>query len=69
MADEDPTTQELQRDQLERLREERRHAERATAAAEAEQHERRADKAGYLHDKLEERAAAERHAARAEERP
>ena len=69
MADEDPTTQELRRDQLERLLEERRHAERAPVPAEAEQHERRAERARYLHDKLEQRAGAERDAAHPEESP
>jgi hypothetical protein len=59
MADEDPTTQELRLDQLEREREERRSAGRALAPEEAEQHSRRADKAGYLREKLEERARAE----------
>lgn len=60
MGDEDPTTQELRLDQLEREREERHSAGRALAPEEAEQHRRRADKAGYLRQKLEERARAER---------
>ena len=67
MRDEDPTTQELRLDQLERVREERDHAERAPAPSDAAQHARRADKAEYLHDKLEERAAAERRAVDPEE--
>jgi len=50
----EPTTQELKRTQLERERAERRRAKTAL------QHERRADKARYLADKLEERAQSER---------
>ena len=58
--DEDPTTQELRLAQLQREAKER---ERAQAPEEEpEQHDRRADKAAYLREKLEERAAAEREA-------
>jgi hypothetical protein len=57
---EDPTTKELRREQLERERAERERAERAVDEEETEQHERRADKAGYLREKLEERARSER---------
>lgn len=66
MADEDPTTQELRLSQLRRETAERREAQEAGAAGvepEAEQHERRAEKADYLRRKLEERAAAEKRAA------
>ena len=57
---EDPTTQELRLAQLQREAKER---ERARAPEEEpEQHDRRADKAAYLREKLEERAAAERDA-------
>jgi hypothetical protein len=65
MTDEDPTTEELRLDQLKRGQSERREAEeagRAGAEPEAEQHERRAEKADYLRRKLEERAEAERRA-------
>jgi hypothetical protein len=55
----DPKTEELQVDQLRREGEERLSAEDAGEPAEESQHERRADKAAYLRDKLAERAAAE----------
>jgi hypothetical protein len=58
-VEEDPTTQELRLDQLRREQEEREEAE-ASTEAEAEQHGRRAEKAEYLKEKLEERAEAER---------
>jgi hypothetical protein len=67
MADEDPITQELRLDQLEREREERRSATRALAPDAAEQHARRAEKAGYLRAKLEQRARAERRFERPED--
>jgi hypothetical protein len=56
----DPTTEELRLDQLERERALREQAERAPADDEAGQLDARADKARYLRDKLDERAAAER---------
>lgn len=65
---EDPTTQELRLDQLNREKDEREQAERATDPDDTGQHEARAAKAGYLREKLEERAEAERRAA-AEDTP
>lgn len=62
-AEEDPTTQELRLDQLKREAAERDRAGEAPDPDEAEQHERRADKAGYLREKLEQRAESEREAA------
>ena len=62
---EDPTTEELRLSQLKREQAERRdarEAEQAGVESEAEQHERRAEKADYLRRKLEERAEAERRA-------
>jgi hypothetical protein len=59
-VEEDPTTQELRLDQLRREEEEREEADDAGTEAEAEQHGRRAEKAEYLREKLEERAEAER---------
>jgi hypothetical protein len=56
----EPTTQELKRTQLERERAERRRAKTVAGEDKALQHERRADKARYLADKLEERAQSER---------
>ena len=67
MTAEDPTTQELRIEQLQREAAERERAGGSTDADEAEQHERRAEKAGYLREKLEERAEAEREAARSDE--
>lgn len=61
MTDE-PNTEELKLTQLEREQAERRRAESAPDEDEAVQHERRADKARYLADKLEERAESERKA-------
>jgi hypothetical protein len=56
----EPSTEELKRTQLERERAERRRAETVPDEDEATQHERRADKARYLAQKLEERAESER---------
>jgi hypothetical protein len=60
---EDPTTQELRIDQLKREEAEREAAERGATPDDTGQHEARAAKAGYLREKLEERAEAERRAA------
>ncbi|GAC1324435.1 MAG: hypothetical protein NVSMB25_21960 [Thermoleophilaceae bacterium] len=60
MEDDDPTTEELQRAQLERELAERQRASEGQSEDDTEQHERRADKASYLREKLEQRAAAER---------
>jgi hypothetical protein len=60
---EDPTTQELRLEQLGREKDERERAEQATDPDDTGQHEARAAKAGYLREKLEERAEAERRAA------
>ena len=62
--EEDPTTQELRIEQLQRERAEREAAEAGVTPDDTEQHERRADRASYLREKLEERAEAEREAAR-----
>ena len=63
MTDEsDPKTEELRTAQEERVREERRQADESPTEDEAEQHARRADKAAYLREKLEERADSERDA-------
>jgi len=60
VTNEDPTTQELRLEQLQRETAERDRAGASPDPDEAEQHERRAEKAGYLREKLEERADAER---------
>jgi hypothetical protein len=60
VTNEDPTTQELRLEQFQREAAERDRAGSSPDPDEAEQHERRAEKAGYLREKLEERADAER---------
>jgi hypothetical protein len=57
---EDPITDELKLTQLDREQAERRRARDVPDEDEAAQHERRADKARYLAEKLEERAESER---------
>ena len=60
----DPKTEELRLEQIERERREHARAEQAQEDPETETHERRADRAAYLREKLEERAEAEDAAAR-----
>jgi hypothetical protein len=60
MSDESQETSELQKIQLRREAEERELAESAADEEETAQHQRRADKARYLQEKLEERAESER---------
>ena len=55
----DPKTEELRLDQLRREQGEREQAEEATDTHEAVTHERRADRAAYLREKLAERARSE----------
>jgi hypothetical protein len=57
---EDPTTRELRIRQADREAEERRKAETADTEEETDEHARRAEKAAYLREKLEERADAEK---------
>ena len=59
MSDSDPKTEELKLSQLEREQAERNRAESAPDEDEAVQHERRAEKARYLAEKLQERAESE----------
>ena len=66
MTQEDPTTEELRIEQLQREANERRRAGESAEPDEAEQHERRAEKSSYLREKLEERAKSEREAAEAD---
>ena len=56
----DESTEELRADAVDREREERRRAQEAEGEEETHAHRRRAEKAGYLRDKLEERARSER---------
>ena len=60
----DPKTEELRLEQIEREHTEQVRAAQADDEPETDQHERRADRAAYLRDKLEERAEAEDAAAR-----
>jgi hypothetical protein len=62
VPDEDLTTQELKVRQLMREEEERRRAAGADTGEGTGSHRRRADKAEYLRQKLEEREKAERDA-------
>ncbi|HEV3001625.1 MAG TPA: hypothetical protein VGW75_12865 [Solirubrobacteraceae bacterium] len=56
----DPTTEELRAVQAEREEAEREQAGRAADPREERAHERRADRAAYLREKLDEQAASER---------
>jgi hypothetical protein len=62
VPDEDLTTQELKVRQLQREVEERRRTGEADTDEGAGSHQRRADKAEYLREKLEEREKSERDA-------
>jgi hypothetical protein len=55
----DPETEELRLDQIRREREEQSRARAADDATEERQHERRAERADYLRQKLDERAESE----------
>jgi hypothetical protein len=59
-VDQDEQAEVLRDEQRRRFVRERAQAERSDDEAEAAQHDRRAEKAGYLADKLAERAASER---------
>ena len=61
--EEDPTTQELRIEQLQRELAERKRADDTPLPEETAQHERRAERAAYLRGRLEQRADAERRAA------
>ena len=60
MGEEDRITREMRLDQIQREVRHRENAREAPAPDEAITEERRADRAAYLREKLEERAAAER---------
>lgn len=59
---EEPDTERLRVEQLKRELDERKYADDAPVEEETAQHERRADKARYLREKLSERAESEREA-------
>lgn len=67
MDGESEETKELRKVQGSREKRERSEAERAPAGEETRQHDRRADKAAYLREKLEERAESERDASSGDE--
>jgi hypothetical protein len=56
MRDDDPTTETLHLEQLRREQAERERAEQAVTAAEQRAADRRADKAAYLRERLEQQA-------------
>ncbi len=56
----DPETEELRLAQISRLRSEREQAEQSGDESERKQHDRRAERAGYLAEKLQDRAVSER---------
>ncbi len=60
MMEEDPRTEELRVEQAEREQAERCAEDQSPTEESTEVHRRRADKAAYLREKLEERAEAER---------
>ncbi|MBA2341839.1 MAG: hypothetical protein H0V85_00060 [Thermoleophilaceae bacterium] len=62
MPDDDPTTEELRVAQLHEEREERERARESDEGEETKRHARRADKAAYLREKLDQRAESERDA-------
>lgn len=68
MAKKEPSTGELRRLQQERTTDEHQAIETSATEDEAHQHERRADKAAYLAEKLAERERSERRAERSERR-
>jgi hypothetical protein len=59
VSGDEPTTEELRLRQLEEERAQLRELEHAESEADAETHLRRADKAGYLRQKLEEQQRAD----------
>jgi hypothetical protein len=59
----DPKTDEMRLDQIEKAREEKKRAEEANEPSAEQAHERRADRADYLREKLAERGRAEDEAA------
>ncbi len=66
---EERDTEQLRAEQLVREEAERRLAEIVPEDEESAQHERRAEKANYLREKLEERAQSEREAAAERDEP
>ncbi|MGI9100475.1 MAG: hypothetical protein ACR2H2_18630 [Solirubrobacteraceae bacterium] len=56
MREDDPTTETLRLEQLQREQAERERAQQASTEAEEHAADRRADKAAYLREKLEEQA-------------
>jgi hypothetical protein len=55
----DPKTEEMRLDQIKRERTEREQARESDEPAEEKTHDRRADRAAYLREKLDERARSE----------
>lgn len=59
MADDDPSTEELSRRQLEQVKAAAEAMEASETEAETHKHERRAEKASYLREKLAEQQRAD----------
>jgi hypothetical protein len=59
VSGEDPTTEELRLEQMQREVRERRRAEESEDERETRQHDRRAERAAYLTEQLEKRAESE----------
>jgi hypothetical protein len=55
----DPTTEQMRAVQAERMTEEQRRAEQAEEPEETRTHERRAERAAYLREKLDEQAESQ----------
>jgi hypothetical protein len=62
MTDDEPTVEELKQRQLAQELAEREALDNADTEADADKHQRRADKARYLREKLQEREQADREA-------
>jgi hypothetical protein len=58
----DPKTEEMRLEQLKRAQSEREQAEESSEVAEEKAHRRRAERAAYLKEKLDERAKSEEEA-------
>jgi hypothetical protein len=63
MSSDEPTIEQLKRQQIDQERAERERLAQADTEADADRHRRRAEKAHYLRSKLEQREQADRAAA------
>jgi hypothetical protein len=65
--DQDRTSEDLREEQVDKARDERRHAEGATTEHEAVTHDRRSDKAAYLAAKLAEQERSDQESRKGED--